>query len=100
MDGYRACATRALSSFTWLLNPTWGYFQYNHLALRSYFLTDEFSPVRRARSILAITEVLTKSHVVVFFIKSLDYSLASSSHYCLAFPACRLRLISHLKVSR
>ena len=48
----------------WLLC---GYFQHNHLALRRSILTVEFSSVRRATS---IPEVLTKSYVVVFFIKS------------------------------
>jgi len=46
-------------------------------------LTDEFSPVRRARSILTIPEVLTKSHLVA--------PRAS---------ALRHRLIYYLKVSR
>jgi len=61
----------------------------------------EFSPVSQARSILlTIPEVLTKSHVVIFFIKSLHYLLASSSHSCLTLPAYQLGLISHLRVSR
>jgi len=44
----------AFSSFTWF--PTYGHFQYKHLVLRHYILTDEFSSVRRARSILTIPE--------------------------------------------
>ena len=50
-------------------------------------------PVRPARSILDIPEVLTKSHIVVFCIKSLHYSLVSSSHYRLPPPGPRLGLI-------
>jgi len=37
-------------------HPTYGYFQYKHLVFRHHILTDEFSSVRRARSILTIPE--------------------------------------------
>jgi len=57
-----------------------------------YVERDSFSPFLKL-------EVLTKFHIVVFFIKSLYYLLASSSHYCLAHPARRLGLISQLKLS-
>src|SRR5712675_118921 len=59
--------------------PTCGYFQYHHLALRRCTLSDEFSSVRRARSIPTIPEVLTKPHIlVVVFIKLLTGSVQSS----------------------
>ena len=60
--------------------------------LRRCILTNEFSPVRLEEPILAVPKVLTKSHIVVFFIKPLYYSLASS-----LLP--RIGLVSHLKVS-
>src|SRR5712672_2702610 len=71
INGSKKKTGRAFSSFTWLRCR---YFQYNH-PFRHYILTDGFSPVRRARSILTIPEVLTKSHIVVF-IRSLLYSLS------------------------
>jgi len=75
--------------------PTCGYF---HIAwpsdvassLTSFLLYVERDP-------FSSFEVLTKSRIVV--INPLHYSLASSSHYCLAPPARRLGLIPHPEVS-
>jgi hypothetical protein len=76
----------ALSSNTPLQRVSRGCFRYNH----SSDVTDEFSPVRRARSTLTIPDVLNQSHKVVFSIESLHYSLAWSSQCCLAPSVCHL----------
>jgi hypothetical protein len=85
------------SSFTWF-HPTCEVLSIQSLGLRPCILTNEFSPVRPEKSILTISQVLTKSHIVVVFIKSLHYLLASSEDYCLAPPGRRLGMISHLKI--
>src|SRR5712675_664722 len=93
---YRACAT-CLSCFpTHLrvlsiqpLGP-----RTLHPSLMNFFLYAERGPFSPFLKLV----VLTKSHIV-FFVKSLNYLLASFGHYCLAPPARpparQLRLISH-----
>jgi len=67
-------------------HPTYGYFPWSSdiisllMSFLPYVERDPSSPFLEL-------EVLIMFHIVIFFIKSLGYSLASSNHYCLAPPA-------------